>query len=67
MEEQNLNMIDNILNNGAEVKAQKEENKKAHDKIAAKLSLKVRLAEKNAFVSAMGKDRETQENKQRGM
>ena len=39
MEEQNYNMVDNVLNNGAEEKAQKEENKKAQDRLAAKPSL----------------------------
>ena len=46
MEEQNYNMVDNVLNNGAGEKAQKEENRKAQDKSAAKPSLKARLAEK---------------------
>ena len=51
MEEQNYNMIDNVLNNGAGEKAQKGENKKASDKPAAKPSLKARLAEKKAQVA----------------
>lgn len=62
MEEQNFNMVDNILNNGAGEKAQKEENKKAQDKPDAKLSLKARLAEKKALVSGQGKDHDAQEN-----
>ena len=53
MEEQNYNMIDNILNNGAGEKAQKEENKKAQDK-NAKPSLKARLAEKKVQVAGTG-------------
>ena len=45
MEEQNYNMIDNMLNNGAE-KAQREANKKDQEQPAVKVSLKARLAEK---------------------
>jgi len=45
MEEQNYNMIDNVLNNGAE-KAQREVNKKNQEQSAVKDSLKTRLAEK---------------------
>ena len=45
MEEQNYNMIDNVLNNGAE-KAQREANKKDQEQPAVKVSLKARLAEK---------------------
>ena len=45
MEEQNYNMIDNVLNNGAE-KAQREENKKEQEQSVEKVSLKLRLAEK---------------------
>lgn len=45
MEEQNYNMIDNVLNNGAE-KAQREANKKNQEQSAVKVSLKARLAEK---------------------
>ena len=55
-------MVDNVLNNGAGEKAQKEENKKAQDKPAEKMSLKARLAEKKALVSGQGKDHEAQEN-----
>jgi len=58
MEEQNFNMMDNILNNGAGEKAQKEENKKAQDKPDAKLSLKARLAEKKAKVAGQGSEQE---------
>ena len=58
MEEQNFNMVDNILNNGAGEKAQKEENKKAQDKPDAKLSLKARLAEKKAKVAGQGSEQE---------
>ncbi len=68
MEEQNYNMIDNVLNNGAGEKAQKEENKKASDKPAAKLSLKARLAEKKAQVAGQGREQEENiKNKQREM
>ena len=62
MEEQNYNMVDNVLNNGAGEKAGREENKKEQERPAAKASLKARLAEKKALVSGQGKDHETQEN-----
>ena len=62
MEEQNYNMVDNVLNNGAGEKAQKEENKKEQERPAARTSLKARLAEKIALVSGQGKDHEAQEN-----
>ena len=62
MEEQNYNMVDNVLNNGAGEKAQKEENKKEQESPAARTSLKARLAEKKALVSGQGKDHEAQEN-----
>ena len=62
MEEQNFNMVDNVLNNGAGEKAQKEENKKEQERPAARISLKARLAEKKALVSGQGKDHEAQEN-----
>ncbi len=69
MEEQNYNMIDNVLNNGAGEKAQKEENKKAQDRPpAAKPSLKARLAEKKAQVAGQGREQEeNNKNKQREM
>ena len=70
MEEQNYNMVDNVLNNGAGEKAQKEENKKEQERPAARTSLKARLAQKKALVSGQGKDCEAQENnknKQREM
>ena len=66
MEEQNYNMVDNVLNNGAGEKAQKEENKKAQDKPAEKMSLKFRLAEKKAQVAGQGRD-ENSKNQQREM
>jgi len=66
MEEQNFNMVDNVLNNGAGEKAQKEENKKAQDKPAEKMSLKARLAEKKAQVAGQGRDENTK-NQQREM
>ena len=62
MEEQNYNMVDNVLNNGAGEKAKKEENKKGQECPAARTSLKARLAEKKALVSGQGKDHEAQEN-----
>ena len=62
MEEQNYNMVDNVLNNGAGEKAQKEENRKEQERPAARTSLKSRLAEKKALVSGQGKEHEAQEN-----
>ena len=62
MEEQNYNMVDNVLNNGAGEKAGKEENKREQECPAARFSLKARLAEKKSFVSGQGKDHEAQEN-----
>lgn len=68
MEEQNYNMVDNMLNNGAGEKAQKEENRKAQDKLAAKPSLQARLAEKKAQVAGAGREQEENiKNKQREM
>ena len=61
MEEQNYNMIDNVLNNGAE-KAQREANKKNQEQSAVKVSLKARLAEKKAQVEGSGQEHEVQEN-----
>ena len=61
MEEQNYNMIDNVLNNGAE-KAQREANKKDQEQPAVKVSLKARLAEKKAQVAGSGQEHEVQEN-----
>ena len=66
MEEQNFNMVDNVLNNGAGEKAQKEENKKVQNKLAKKMSLKARLAEKKAQVAGQGRD-ENSKNQQREM
>lgn len=61
MEEQNYNMIDNVLNNGAE-KAQREAKKKDQEQPAVKVSLKARLAEKRAQVAGSGQEHEVQEN-----
>ena len=61
MEEQNYNMIDNVLNNGAE-KAQREANKKDQEQPAVKVSLKARLAEKKAQVTGHGREHKVQEN-----
>lgn len=66
MEEQNYNMVDNVLNNGAGEKARKEENRKAQDKPTEKVSLKARLAEKKAQVAGKGRD-ENSKNQQREM
>ena len=60
MEEQNYNMVDDVLNNGAGKKTQKEENKREQERPAARTSLKARLAEKKAQVA--GKDYKPQEN-----
>ena len=62
MEEQNYNMIDNVLNNGAGEKAQKEENKKEQEHPEAKISLKARLSEKKTQVAGNNQDRDAQEN-----
>ena len=62
MEEQNYNMIDNVLNNGAGEKAQKEENKKEQEHPEAKISLKARLSEKKTQVAGNNQDRAAQEN-----
>ena len=61
MEEQNYNMIDNVLNNGAE-KAQREANKKNQEQSAVKVSLKARLAEKKEQLAGSGQEHEVQEN-----
>ena len=56
MEEQNCNMIDNVPNNGAGKKAQKKANEKPQEKPARRVSLKERLAQKQAIVSSRGKE-----------
>ena len=61
VEEQNYNMIDNILNNGAE-KAKKEADRKEMDKPHGRVSLKERLAEKKAIITGNDKAADTQEN-----
>lgn len=61
MEEQNYNMIDNVLNNGAE-KAKREANKKDQEQPATRTSLKARLAEKKAQIEEPGKEHDAQEN-----
>ncbi len=63
LEEQNYNMVDNVLNNGAGEKAQKEESKKIQEKPAGRVSLKERLAQKQAIVS--GKGNEPQESREK--
>ncbi len=65
LEENNYNMIDNVLNNGAGEKAQKEENRREQERPAARTSLKARLAEKKALVSGQGKEHEAKENEKK--
>ena len=65
MEEQNYNMIDNVLNNGAE-KAQREENKKEQEQPVEKASLKLRLAEKKAKLLCNDGKNEVKENIKKG-
>lgn len=62
MEEQNYNMIDNVLNNGAGEKAQREANKKEQEQPAARVSLKARLAEKKAQAAGQGMEHGAQES-----
>ena len=64
LEEQNYNMIDNVLNNGAE-KPQKEVVRKEKKLPGVRTSLKVRLAEKKTQIA--GQSQETMKNKQREM
>ena len=54
VEEQNYNMIDNVLNNGAE-KAKKEADRKEMEKPHGRVSLKERLAEKKAIITGNDK------------
>ena len=61
MEEQNYNMIDNVLNNGAE-KSQREANKKDQEQPVEKASLKWRLAEKKAKLLCNDGKNEVKEN-----
>lgn len=65
LEENNYNMIDNVLNNGAGEKAQKEENRREQERPATRTSLKARLAEKKALASGQGKDHEAKENEKK--
>lgn len=65
LEENNYNMIDNVLNNGAGEKAQKEENRREQERPVARTSLKARLAEKKALVSGQGKEHEAKENEKK--
>ena len=64
-EEQNYNMIDIVLNNGVGEKAQREENKRMEEKPPARVSLKVRLAEKKAQVEGKSKEHDVQENEKK--
>ena len=64
-EEQNYNMIDNVLNNGVGEKAQREKNKRMEEKPPARVSLKVRLAEKKAQVEGESKEHNVQENEKK--
>ena len=67
LEEQNYNMIDNVLNNGAE-KSQKEAARKEQNQPAARTSLKARLDEKKAQIAGQSQDtQENMKNKQREM
>lgn len=61
VEEQNYNMIDNVLNNGAE-KAKKEVDRNEMDKPRSRVSLKERLAEKKAIIAGSDRVADTQEN-----
>ena len=65
LEEQNYNMIDNVLNNGAE-KFHKETVKREHSQSAGKMSLKARLAEKKAQIGGQAQEnQENEKNRQR--
>ena len=64
-EEQNYNMIDNVLNNGVGEKVQREKNKRMEEKPPARVSLKVRLAEKKAQVEGKSKEHDVQENEKK--
>ena len=64
-EEQNYNMIDNVQNNGVGEKAQREKNKRMEEKPPARVSLKVRLAEKKAQVEGKSKEHDVQENEKK--
>lgn len=64
-EEQNYNMIDNVLNNGVGEKAQRKKNKRMEEKPPARVSLKVRLAEKKAQVEGKSKEHDVQENEKK--
>ena len=61
MEEQNYNMIDNVLNNGAE-KAQREKTKKEQEFSTHRASLIARLAEKKTQLAKKGQEYNSQEN-----
>ena len=65
MEEQNYNMIDNVLNNGAGEKAQREAIKKEQEHSAARTSLKARLAEKKAQVAGQDHEKDNNRNNRR--
>ena len=65
LEEQNYNMIDNVLNNGAE--------KKEQEQTKGRISIKEKLAEKRAVIEQRDKtertspEKETEKKSQRGM
>ena len=65
LEEQNYNMIDNVLNNGAE--------KKEQEQIKGRISIKEKLAEKKAVIEQRDKaertspEKETEKKSQREM
>ena len=60
-EEQNYN----VMNNGVGEKAQREKNKRMEEKPPARVSLKVRLAEKKAQVEGKSKEHDVQENEKK--
>ena len=57
--------LDNVLNNGVGEKAQREKNKRMEEKPPARVSLKVRLAEKKAQVEGKSKEHDVQENEKK--
>ena len=65
MEEQNYNMIDNVLNNGAGEKVQREAIKNEQERPTARTSLKARLAEKRAQVAGHDHEKDNNRNNRR--
>ena len=58
-------MIDNVLNNGAGEKAQREAIKKEQEQPAVRTSLKARLAEKKAQVAGQDHEKDNNRNNRR--